>query len=261
MDQNINNFIFPVTSEVSKMSSIGFDPQLELIRLTNSYNPKNENFKFNAVLYDKPNKRFIEKQEEKNLTINNDLWERAQEQNPYPKKLVPIIIKGYQQLKNRTIILSQAIKQCKLKQKELIEIVEILKNKQKYEIKKLVADLEKEQIRIGFRIFKVATQFILNSNINKEMTNHELTLVKRIQEIKTSLISRNNFLTKINFVYDSKKIAQEHESMKLKKIRVYDLTLLLKKQQYLIRELSQTILADIRRFKLVVNSLNKMYSS
>jgi len=247
-NSNNNQVVFPnVDSSSAKGMAVSNNPLTELKKFYNSYEPNNENFRFNCILYNMPAQNFNTKQYTRPQNVSPHLWEQSMKQNPDPENLTPIFVKGYEQLYKRAKHLSEITKRCHAKKHELQGT--IMKLKQSHmDTKITLQEIKKEQIALSLTLLEVVRQLLVKQNATKPLTNHEMVFRQRVTRLKKDLIVPSSRATEL-FTTAKSNASSSVTAESEDNIDFVQVSKALKTQQGFVRELVNTVKQDKEQLK------------
>jgi len=252
-----NQFIFPQTSS-SNSTSVSTNPVTELQKFYNAYNPKDQNFQFDAILYNKPAQNFNTKQYMKPPDVSQHLWDQANKQNPDPDKLTPVFIKGFDQLHKRAEALAQASKQIQMKKKEMRVTIEHLKQKHQ-ETKNTIKDMKRDQLSASLKLLQVVRQILVSHNGHKPLTNHEMVYRQRLSRVRKDLAAPSKFISRSNEALASAQASRRNDQNSNDHLQfdTTEVSKMLKEQLKMIRELVNNVTQDKKQLDSIQEDLRK----
>jgi len=252
-----NQFIFPQTSS-SNSTSVSTNPVTELQKFYNAYNPKDQNFQFDAILYNKPAQNFNTKQYMKPPDVSQHLWDQANKQNPDPDKLTPVFIKGFDQLHKRAEALAQASKQIQIKKKEMRATIEHLKQKHQ-DTKNTIKDMKRDQLSASLKLLQVVRQILVSHNGHKPLTNHEMVYRQRLSRVRKDLAAPSKFISRSNEALASAQASRRNHQNSNDHLQfdTTEVSKMLKEQLKMIRELVNNVTQDKKQLDSIQEDLRK----
>jgi len=256
-----NQFIFPQTSS-SNSTSVSTNPVTELQKFYNAYNPKDQNFQFDAILYSKPAQNFNTKQYMKPPDVSQHLWDQANKQNPDPDKLTPVFIKGFDQLHKRAEALAQASKQVQMKKKEMRATIENLKQKHQ-DTKNTIKDMKRDQLSASLKLLQVVRQILVSHNGHKPLTNHEMVYRQRLSRVRKDLAAPSKFISRSNEALASAQASRRNHQNSDDHLQfdTTEVSKMLKEQLKMIRELVNNVTQDKKELDSIEEDLRKRRAS
>lgn len=133
----------------------GSNPMVAVQRIADQYNPQSAGCRFQTVLFNQTPQGVAPSMLEKPPLIRPQIWAQGVQSNPYPKRLIPVAVAGYNDLTLRSeLCLSAHVKlQKEMQSKE--EALRGLRDRMEVSIKPMIADLKQNQIQLSHRLLAV----------------------------------------------------------------------------------------------------------
>eukprot|EP01083_Nonionella_stella_P172544 592500_1 len=174
-NNNVPNFVFSNNSSARKDQII--NPMMDISHLHNQYAAQHPECRFETILYNKIPSTMNVKLFDKPPLIRTQIWDRGITNNPYPNKLVPVGIRGYVELNQRSNLClaghCTAIKSFQ----QISEKINILKDEVNIKNKQCITDLKQTQIHQSHRLLAIMRAYIAQmTNDTQSLNDSTLTV-------------------------------------------------------------------------------------
>lgn len=233
------------------------NPMDVMTHISNSYDGNNSEYKFHAIMYNKPPANVSVKQYTKPNEVVSYLWDQANRQNPDPEHLTPVFLKGFHELKTRADRVETLTTTVKQKEFELQQKIKEIKNKHQA-TKMEIQDIRRDQVMLTLNCLQAVRSIVMvnNSTNKRPLTNNELVLRGRLKRIRTELDQRTQkFDSKSNEIMaaaSAPQSVQNHGPLQLDKEQLMQF---LRKQQRIITDLVDHVQKDTQDLTEVMQDL------
>jgi len=233
------------------------NPMDVMNHISKSYDENSSDYKFHAIMYNKPPENVTIKQYVKPDNVLSYLWDQSNRQNPDPNHLTPVFLKGFHELKNRAERCETLITTVRKKEHELSEKIKEIK-REHARTKMEIGDIRRDQVLLTLNVLQITRAItMMNNSTNKRpLTNNELVLRGRLKRIRTELDRRTQkFNAKSNDILTAASVPSNtpHKvPLHLDKIRLKQWV---REQQKYITDLVDHVQKDTKDLKELMTEL------
>eukprot|EP01084_Bolivina_argentea_P023114 43062_1 len=173
---NIPSFNFG-NSTPSTTGQRSINPMIDISRLHNQYNPENQQCRFETVLYNKIPPTMNASAFDKPPLIRPQIWDRGIKDNPYPNKLVPVGIRGSNELNQRSNLCLAGHCSAIKRFQEISEKINVFRDEIGIKTKQTITDLKQTQIYLSQRLLAILRVYVVKmTDAQSSNTNNNLSL-------------------------------------------------------------------------------------
>lgn len=150
------------------------------MQIAKSYHPGSNECRFETVIYNRVPSHCVH-----NFVkppCRPEVWERAVRENPDPSSLVPVLVRGFDQLKKRALLYQRGRNSCLAAFDELKSKLQEAKQEQENK-KKMFAEIKKRQLNLSHRFLKILRQYAVLQGRNAPLFPEEIDLHRRLTQL------------------------------------------------------------------------------
>jgi len=184
------------------------NPLQDITNIANQYNPNHTQCRFESVLYNKLPTNISKSSFDKPPLIRTQIWEQGIKNNPSPSNLIPVGIRGYQQLNERSNLCLAGHCSSIKRFQEISEKVNKLKEEIDIKTKQTIHDLKQQQIYLSHRLLSILRTYTVKLNANNQNQN----------ELQQNLNNSSLNNSSLSLHREQKNNGLSMEEMKLKRV-------------------------------------------
>ena len=172
-NNNNNNNLLTFDNSSNNNNNNNFDNPLPKIKkLFNEYNPNTNECRFESILYNKIPKNSNKNNYIKPPNVRTQLWEYALKNNPNPKELIPVCIKGYNELNERSKLCLAGHISTQNYYNKISNKIDKIKHDINNKIKQKIIELKETQINLSNRLLIILREYIVKITNNYKNNNN-----------------------------------------------------------------------------------------
>merc|ERR1719206_107695 len=241
----------------------GVNPLSVMSHLQSQYDARSAQCRFECVLYNKIPANMSAAAFDKPPLIRTAVWEQGLANNPSANKLVPVAVRGYDEMRQRSNLCLAGHCSAIKRFEELSQRIAALKHQIDAKTKQTITDLKQTQLFLSQRLLAVLRAFVCqsqtenqNPNLKTPMSQNELKLQKALERMareSNELLSLFAHVKRVASRMDSdrKGFVVQSDAEHLSAEAMQQMFAFLKQQQNFVHLLAKTVQTDIKHLDVV----------
>ena len=150
------------------------NPINDIHNISYQYNPNHPQCRFETVLYNKIPSNMNKATFDKPPLIRTQIWEQGIKNNPSPSDLIPVGIRGYQQLNERSNLCLAGHCSSIKRFQQISEKINQLKEQIDIKTKQTIHDLKQQQIYLSHRLLAILRTYTVKLNETDNSNNNNI---------------------------------------------------------------------------------------
>ena len=171
-NNNNNNY----SMNMNNMNNSNDNPLNDIQHIYNQYNGQHSTCRFETVLYNKIPSNINKSTFEKPPLIRPQIWEQGIKNNPSSSELIPVGIRGYKELNERSNLCLAGHCSSIKRFQEISEKVNKLKEEIDIKTKQTIHDLKQQQIYLSNRLLAILRCYVVKMVGNNDNNNSQIIL-------------------------------------------------------------------------------------